>query len=133
MKFKPGFRISKFDLLFLLFGLIISIIVASIEIKYAIIIFIPFAAFFLFCNVFRVRRIPELIWALFFILNTSICGIYEISLIISFIPNVLLLIILIFNEFFHPSYHGLWWERINPNLKIYWEKNLANKRIHRTP
>ena len=40
-------------------------------------LFIPYvvAHFFLFCNVFRIRRPPELVWAFAFLLN---CGLWAL-------------------------------------------------------
>lgn len=70
--------------------------------------------FFLFCNVFRVRRKPELIWAAVFLANFggwwlsgrfSWPGVMAIQL-----PLTALLIIL---EMRQPWYHGIFARRIN--------------------
>ena len=84
--------------------------------------FIPFVVvhFFLFCNVFRIRRQPELIWAGLLVIVTAawiqsghlsilgICG-----------TQVPVTIAIIGNELRSPTYHGIFSRRINPTIEDY--------------
>lgn len=76
------------------------------------------ATYFLFCNVFRVSRIPELIWATVFVVLAGIrlrTGNLEWWMIYSISGAVALLVIVA--EMRKPSYHGLGWSRVNPALR----------------
>ena len=65
--FSPGFRLSFFDVVILFAGLI-GAIVLGVQIWWAgMIIGFVVLHFFLFCNVFRISRPPELVWAAVFI------------------------------------------------------------------
>lgn len=64
--------------------------------------------FFLFCNVFRVRRAPELIWAAVFLANAGL------SLVFAFYPFAVacavqlpLTVFLLWRETRQPYYHGI--------------------------
>jgi hypothetical protein len=79
--------------------------------------------FFLFCNVFRIPRRSELIWAASFVflcvstITTGIPG-WTWTIIISLVVTVML----IWMEMKKPSYHGILWKQINPGLQEWWEK-----------
>ena len=70
--------------------------------------------FFLFCNVFRVGRPPELIWAGIFVLNFGIwmtAGKFEVTApLLAQIPVTILIILL---ECRLPTYHGVLSRSIN--------------------
>lgn len=76
--------------------------------------------FFLFCNVFRIRRVPELIWGLCFV---SLAGL--LTAVHHFAPAMLMLwqlpvtVILIAREIRHPNYHGVFADQVNPRLDDY--------------
>ena len=66
-QFAPGFRCSVFDVAVLAVGAVGSIFAwqhtawwAGVGVAFIVL------HFFLFCNVFRIRRVPELIWASIF-------------------------------------------------------------------
>ena len=67
-QFKPGFRLSKTDIVVLIIGSIATIIFYSIMPDFSFIVLFVVLHFFLFCNVVRISRIPELIWASSFII-----------------------------------------------------------------
>ncbi len=80
------------------------------------------AHFFLFCNVFRIARTLELIWAAIFVALTYctiMLGVPDWSLTIG--GCVLVTTTLIVIELRKPSYHGILWKRINPHLLQWWE------------
>jgi 4-amino-4-deoxy-L-arabinose transferase-like glycosyltransferase len=72
--------------------------------------------FFLFCNVFRIRRAPELIWGLCFVMLAGL-----LTVVGRFYPAMLMMcqlpvtVILIAREIRHPVYHGVFARRLNPN------------------
>ena len=70
--------------------------------------------FFLFCNVFRIRRKPELIWAGFFVAVITVVSATSTDTIWMMILPLPLTVTLIGLEFRHSSYHGILWKRINP-------------------
>jgi hypothetical protein len=76
--------------------------------------------FFLFCNVFRIRRGPELIWAGLFLVNTCLWWSFVdfgwLGVLAVQTPITAILIAL---EMRSPSYHGILARRINPRLDDY--------------
>lgn len=66
-----GFRLWPSDILILLIGLAAAgVLIGSYPIL-SHIIFIVIGHFFLFCNVFRVGRVPEYCWAVWFIASVT--------------------------------------------------------------
>jgi hypothetical protein len=120
--FKPGFRISAFDGIILLCGCVGAFVAGSYAWWASLIICFVVGHFFLFCNVFRISRRPELIWAGTFV-------VLSISTLFTDIPgwigtvaiSLLLTVFLITREFRKPHYHGIFWQRINPELRNWWE------------
>jgi len=118
---RPGCRCSRGDLFVLLVALVVT--VAAHRTFEAWSLFVPLVVghFFLFCNVFRIRRRYELIWAALLILNA---GAWLLSG--HFTPDnwasagwLLLIqtpvtIALIVAEMRSGAYHGLGWQTINP-------------------
>ena len=58
-RFAPGFRLSITDIVFILAGILTALLARK---EIAIPAAVAVGHFFLFCNVFRIRRRPELIW-----------------------------------------------------------------------
>ncbi len=70
--------------------------------------------FFLFCNVFRVRRWPELIWAGVFVINFGIwMALGDFVVMASFLAQMPVTIIIVLFEFRCPTYHGIFSHSIN--------------------
>ena len=83
---------------------------------------VPFAVghFFLFCNVFRIHRRKELLWAACCLVNVSAwmsAERYDWGLILAMQSP--LTVALILWEMRGPHYHGVWARRINPRLDDY--------------
>ena len=79
--------------------------------------------FFLFCNVFRIERKPELHWAGLFVSLTTL------NVLIGFPgwPATLGISLgasagLILMEMRKANYHGIGWKRINPDLPKWWSE-----------
>jgi hypothetical protein len=130
-KFAPGFRISLWDVVVLVIG--ISFFLALIKNYAPISLAIVFITghFFLFCNVFRVARPLELLWAGIFIALsgcTIFCGIpgWPVTIAVSFGATIVVIVC----EMRKPSYHGICWQQINPGLKNWWEANHSGKNLY---
>lgn len=76
--------------------------------------------FFLFCNVFRIRRSYELIWSSIFIVNILFCqqlSLFHWGIILAIqIPVTASLIIM---EMLSSQYHGILSRKINSNIEKY--------------
>ena len=80
------------------------------------------AHFFLFCNVFRIVRRRELIWAGLFILNISVWvwtdNLTWTHVLLCQLPITVWFVIA---DMLAPSYHGVFANRLNPRLNEYLE------------
>jgi hypothetical protein len=120
--FKPGFRLSVVDVLVLILGLIFSIIAGSQVWWLGVVIGFVVGHFFLFCNLFRISRKPELIWAaVFTCLTASTIILGQPDWIVTFSVSLLVALVLIYIETRRPHYHGIGWQRFNPGLFEWWE------------
>lgn len=123
-KFRPGFRLSKIDVGVVILGILVSVLVTRFDESFAVVILFTVAHFFLFCNVLRMIRMLELVWAVLFVLlaassyyvgypplSYTLYGMLVVTAILSAI------------QMLRPSYHGVFWRRINPNLPRWWSAN----------
>lgn len=120
-EFRPGFRFSLLDAGILLAG-IATVCCAPKEI--ALVTATAVGHFFLFCNVFRISRGPELTWAALFVMlssSTMTTGRPPWGITISAACG--LAAILICRELKLPSYHGVFWKKFNPSLADWWREN----------
>lgn len=122
--FRPGFRISEIDVGILILGTIGSYIMGRIEDALGVLVIFTVAHFFLFCNVVRMDRTLELIWAAFFILlaaGTMLIGVPTWSHTFSIVLTVTAVFVVI--QVRRPSYHGVFWRQLNPDLPQWWSIN----------
>ncbi len=118
MSRRAGFRFSVVD------GLFIAALGAAFAFLWRplgpAVWVIPFAAghFFLFCNVFRVRRSYELAWVALFFVNIgawAAAGRLEwLGILASQTPATIAAIVL---EMRSRAYHGVFAAQLNPNLR----------------
>lgn len=131
-QFSPGFRCSVFDVVVIVVGAIGSVWAwqnvawwAGVGVAYIVL------HFFLFCNVFRIRRIPELIWAaVFSALAASSIQTSFPDWTVTFGVNALFTAVLIAIETRVPSYHGVFWKQFNPNLPHWWEEQQSAEALN---
>ena len=128
--FHPGFRMNLIDTFILLLGITSWYFYHFMEVAYAQIPTFVIFIFFLYCNTFRIRRAPEFVWASIFT-SLSICSIYldTPSLNLTFLIGLFIALAIIAYEMKQPSYHGILWEKINPNLKTWWDQNQAKQKL----
>jgi len=127
MEFKPGFRISKVDITIIILGIVGALIASRFVLYLGLIVIYVVGHFLLYCNVFRVSRPPELIWAFLFVMLSGLTILlgkpgWTVTVVCSILSTIVILLI----EIRRPSYHGILWERLNPNLKNWWAENVAN-------
>ena len=123
MDFKPGFRVSKLDVGVIFIALTIAAYLYNRSVTFGFIVLFVVFHFFLFCNVIRMSRIPELIWASIFSalailsLRASILS-WNLSVALTLMATLVLVVF----ELRKPSYHGFLWQKINPNLPVWFSK-----------
>jgi len=126
--FAPGFRLSVVDIAVLVVGFPVSVALATVEWTWGFVVAFVLAHFFLFCNVVRMARPLELVWATMFTVqagSTIVAGLpgWIITTTVSLATTLIVVAI----EMRKPSYHGIAWQRINPNLQVWWETHIANR------
>lgn len=125
--FSPGFRLSLVDILILFVGLIGAVFLGSQILWAGLIIGFVVLHFFLFCNVFRISRPPELIWASVFVAFAGITIFTGFpGWVVTFTAAIILSAFLIWRETKREDYHGIYWEQWNPSLPDWWESRQTN-------
>jgi hypothetical protein len=127
--FRPGFRISEIDVGVVILGMLGSVLLGRFNDILGIATLLTVAHFFLFCNVLRMSRPLELIWAVVFVLlagSTLVFGMPTWRLTLILILSVTATFTVI--QVFLPSYHGVFWRYINPNLPQWWESRGVDKK-----
>ncbi len=128
MKFEPGFRLSIADTIILIAGGVAAIYLATVEVLASFIVAFVIGHFFLFCNVFRISRPPELIWAATFVgLSIMTITVGFPGWILTAVISLMISIGSIIRETKSPSYHGIFWKKFNPGLEERWHKGLGIK------
>lgn len=120
--FNPGFRLSVLDAVVLILGSIGSFLVAQVELMFGVAIAFTIMNFFLFCNVFRIPRHLELTWAaIYLLLIGSAMTMQQPGWLISFVLSVAVTLMVVVFQMRQPSYHGIGWKQINPQLPEWWQ------------
>jgi len=126
LHFKPGFRLSFFDVMILAVGLIGAWLLRTIALDVSYILIFVVGHFFYFCNITRMSRISELIWAVCFVALVGVGVTYAIvTLYEAFAIAVTITVLLTVLELYKPSYHGVFWSTFNPNLQAWFESQNA--------
>jgi len=113
-------RLSKTDVAVMLLATVAGITARRTTLGYSW--FIPFVVyhFFLFCNVFRIRRVAELVWAGIFLAHAALWfqrG--QVNMALLFGLQTAVTVMLINYEIRQPSYHGIAARRLNPRIDEY--------------
>jgi len=121
-EFRPGFRLSTLDVCVLLGGAFAATAAWRSSVELAALVAAAVLHFFLFCNVFRVARRPELVWSAVFLGCILAQRVLELSWLGVASVVALTTTAVIGWEMRKPSYHGVVWQRINPGLPDWWAK-----------
>ena len=128
MDFKPGFRISRIDLLVLAIGALLAGYCYPHSKVVSLIIIFTVGHFFLFCNVTRMSRVPELIWSSIFLCFAGLSvSTGHPSWLITFSLSTAVTLILILLEIRKPCYHGIFWQILNPNLPNWFNETSSTR------
>ncbi len=124
-RFAPGFRMSARDAVALIVGAGLAIALGSRLWQAGAVTAFAVGHFFLFCNVFRIERKPEIHWAALFVSLTTINVLtgfpgWPATFGISLGASAGLIVF----EMRKPNYHGIGWKRINPELSAWWKAQI---------
>jgi catechol 2,3-dioxygenase-like lactoylglutathione lyase family enzyme len=126
-EFAPGFRLSTLDVVILVVGAVAAVAVSTVDVWIGVAVAFVVAHFFLFCNVLRLSRPPELIWAACFAaLAVAATARGAVTWPVAFAASVALTLVLALLELCKPSYHGVGWERVNPRLPTWWRERTGS-------
>lgn len=127
--FRPGFRLSTLDVAVLLISGIASAYVMTVEPWLGFAVAFVVLHFFLFCNVLRMARVLELIWAGVFaaLVITGSTSLTSWTLVFALCSALTLVLMAI--QIRRPSYHGVGWRRLNPQLIDWWRSTVAPGQI----
>lgn len=122
-----GFRLSLVDMVVIGITTIAIVEMIRRDLPFAWMLACVVGHFFLFCNVFRVRRSYELMWAVVFLANATYWMVLRLSL--DWLPPLLtqlpVTLIVIVAEVCSPQYHGIFAEKWNPRLGAYLAKRMS--------
>lgn len=126
--FAPGFRLSIVDVFVLVLGTAATIVLSMFVWWWGFVPVFGLAHFFLFCNVVRVARPLELVWAgVFIVLAGATVAIDTPGWLVTALVSLLVTVVVVVVEMRKPSYHGVGWQWINPGLPAWWESRVAEK------
>ncbi|MGE3174576.1 MAG: hypothetical protein AB7O97_18235 [Planctomycetota bacterium] len=119
--FRPGFRMSAQDALVLAASGTATAMLWPGHRPLAIAVAFVVLHFFLFCNVVRMARRLELVWAAacLALLGASL-GFGLLELARALWLTSMGTVALAFVQLRRPDYHGVGWRRINPGLTAWW-------------
>ena len=121
-EFAPGFRLSVRDVIVIVIGIAAASYLFRVEPWWSFAVLFVVAHFFLFCNVVRMARPLELVWAATFLALASATLLTEapgwpLTTAVSLVVTVVIVVV----QMRKASYHGLGWQRINPGLRGWWD------------
>ena len=119
------------DLAVIVAGVVVSWWIGKRYWPLSVMVLVVVGRFFLFCNVFRLSRSLELVWAGVFLVLLSL----KIdSDFVSWKTTMAMILcvthIVVICEMKKSSYHGIFWRRVNPNLKDWWDANLSGNKLY---
>ncbi len=114
----PGFRFWWWDGVTIVAGVLLAWLAWPLLGKLALVFPVTLAHFFLFCNVFRLRRNYELVWTGAFLVNLGYWILFrELGWVEVVALQTPLTLLLIAAEARSSRYHGLFWRKLNPELE----------------
>lgn len=124
--FAPGFRLSMVDIIVLVLGTAATIVLSTMVWWWGFVPAFVLAHFFLFCNIVRMARPLELVWAgAFVILAGATVAMDTPGWLATALVSLIVTAVIVVVEMRKPSYHGVGWQWINPGLPAWWEAHVA--------
>lgn len=120
--FNPGFRLSTLDAFVLVVGGAFAANIGLAHFWFGVAIAFAIGHFFLFCNIVRMRRTFELLWAATFVALAAGTTHGWWSWPTALGVSLTLTAVLVAVELRKPSYHGAFWQWVNPELPRWWEQ-----------
>lgn len=127
--FRPGSRFAATDAVVLLVGAGAAAMAWRIEPALGIAVLLPVAMFFVFCNVVRMVRRLELVWAFAYAVGCVFriqCGWPTWPWLVA--GSLLLASVLVGLQLRRVDYHGIAWQRVNPSLPAWWAEHGTRSR-----
>ncbi len=118
--FAPGFRLLKHDRWVLGMGGVATLAIFETSSLLSLGFFMATFHFFLFCNVFRIKRVPELIWSSVFLGSVYYYSRGYLELLMMFAICEGVAVVLIIASVLREDYHGIMWKTFNPQLEKWW-------------
>ncbi len=132
MELKAGLSLSKVDILVLVSTAIAATASCFYSSVITFLVLFVVVHFFLFCNIIRMPRPSELIWAGVFLSLASVSLLKDFpSWPVTALISASLTAILVVIETRKPSYHGVLWQMINPGFPGWFTKNISKDRNSR--
>ncbi len=125
--FNPGFRFSPFDAVILLLGGAAAVSMSFLDPHIGPAVGFVVLHFFLFCNVVRMSRPFELTWAGAFVVGVALFAADVAAWPAVFGVCLGLTVVLVALETRRPSYHGVGWRTLNPELPEWWRARKATQ------
>ncbi len=129
-----GFRFSAIDAAVLAITAVASVALYKADIAVWWMLPLVVGHFFLFCNVFRVRRNRELLWGLCLLINASW---WMTQFRFDWLPTTFtqtpITLMVIILELRSPNYHGIFAKYLNPQLPAYLRHRLSAPQRGETP
>ncbi len=124
--FTPGFRLSTLDVMVIAVGSIGVVGLAFVVPWLAFVVAFVTGHFFVFCNVVRMARPLELIWAgVFVVLAGMTVAIDWPGWLATSVVSLAVTAVVVVIEMRKPSYHGVGWQWINPGLPAWWDAHAS--------
>lgn len=126
--FAPGFRLSVIDVFVLVLGSVATIVLSMSVWWWGFVPAFVLGHFFLFCNVVRMARLLELVWAgVFVVLAGATVAFDTPGWLVTALVSLVVTVVVVVVEIRKPSYHGVGWGWINPGLLAWWKARVAEK------
>jgi|JI9StandDraft_1071089.scaffolds.fasta_scaffold00651_10 hypothetical protein len=115
-----GFRLSAIDTIVLCVAILLTIVFWRPSNGISSIGLIVVLHFFLFCNVFRISRMPELVWGgIYLAMCTAMLCLEKFTPLFNIACIAPITILILFWSIRLPTYHGIFAKQWNPKLHDY--------------
>jgi len=123
-RFNPGFRLSALDITVLVIASLAAAVLYHVDEAISFCLLFVIGHFFLFCNVFRLPRPLELIWAVVFAASAASTMVWALpGWPLTGALTLLATVVVITIQIRRASYHGVAWQKLNPELPEWFQRH----------